>query len=850
MTTEPRRPYSFFRLFSSLTEELIKAQKNIPFKEAAQDFIAVAGSANSLFLLNLLAVVTFIFLPQGKDVLWIVSEKVGTGSILSGIFQTDLLFLLAGLVIWSIISEFASRYAIFVTDNSGRTLTEERVLFRKLIQNFISAVFLFLPFTIVVSGLLNNYFFYKILPCFQTGHFSDMQYRGLIIPLTWVISLMILIKWLYYGSKSFNNTFVLKFLHRLKMAARNKAGISDPERNWSERLYGIYNNFHYILRKQDGITGKLQTEYASLINKFENFSETEKKEFPRSVRAEDGSPKIPDSFELISFHEDKNPEGNFRWIYRIPNKFYTNLHRQVIRVGFSSLFILLLISILPVGVYSQIGSPALLMLAFACWTGIYILVLFIDFAILRPGISDNKIQKILKSIPLRQSFIILLLVSSFINHDHPVRVIAREITGEQDTSKTKEDKRPLLADHFSNWVNNYIKDSTNAYSDASKAYPVMFVCAEGGALRTGAYSSMMLSLIQDSLAQKGINFRKSVYAYSGVSGGSLGIGFFNSLGYLNNKTRTDSGCIHLTRKFFETDFLAPVIGKMLYGDILNLYIPWHIPVFDRAIALEEAWEEGFDKLIAGNNSSGKNYFRENFRSIYTKENNYPALFINTSEVETGIQCWVSNVQTDIPALNHRERDLLKSSMNEGIKYSTAINFSTRFPLFSPAATVFYTNTEKFHYVDGGYVENTGSATMYEILNSLRPVMDSLASVNIRIKPYVLVLNFSEEENSAHANLNMANEVTEILNGIYNTRGGRTGLAIATLKNFTEKEMKGKFIQIGLNVSSKRAPMNWILSGSSLDNIEKYVADTWKNKNNNKLKDLYMCDKKCRRLKEN
>ncbi|WPQ65432.1 hypothetical protein SIO70_11295 [Chitinophaga sancti] len=83
------------------------------------------------------------------------------------------------------------------------------------------------------------------------------------------------------------------------------------------------------------------------------------------------------------------------------------------------------------------------------------------------------------------------------------------------------------------------------------------------------------------------NFKRAIYAYSGVSGGSLGIAFFNAMAYLTPDSlhKVDS-LTNMTDLFFQQDYLSPVIGKMFYGDLLNLLLPFQIPAFDRAAADE------------------------------------------------------------------------------------------------------------------------------------------------------------------------------------------------------------------------------------------------------------------------
>ena len=106
-----------------------------------------------------------------------------------------------------------------------------------------------------------------------------------------------------------------------------------------------------------------------------------------------------------------------------------------------------------------------------------------------------------------------------------------------------------------------------------------------------------------------------------------------------------------------------------------------------------------------------------------------------------------------------------------VNYSTAINFSSRFPLTSPGGMIREKNSfynRKLHYVDGGYYENTGAASMEELLYQVRA--DSLSK---QVYPVVIYLRFSDDPANQTKDISFANEISEIVEGIYDTRNGRT-----------------------------------------------------------------------------
>src|SRR5690606_20158502 len=108
--------------------------------------------------------------------------------------------------------------------------------------------------------------------------------------------------------------------------------------------------------------------------------------------------------------------------------------------------------------------------------------------------------------------------------------------------------------------------------------------------------------------------------------------------YIDAASWQKRGLQETSKQFFSEDYLSAVIGKLFYGDIIQLWWPWHLSFFDRMIGLERSLEEGYVSV------TGKNTFSRDFLKIYDQQHQYPALFINTTEVESGLQCWISTVR--------------------------------------------------------------------------------------------------------------------------------------------------------------------------------------------------------------
>jgi len=763
------------------------------------DFFSVLSSLGFFLVLEFLAVMIFVLLPQGHDTLLLVSENLSRVGD-SATFISSFLFLLLGVFLWSVIAEFGARYAIYVTDNSGKSLSDDRVQWRKSLQKAMAAAFLLLPSLTVMTAILINWFS-------QDKESDSVSGWCFFVPLFFFYWLFCILTRLYFPN--------YRRQWFLSSAARD-----DEEKTWTGKLFGIYNDFVYSLPKPENFEGQYNTQLAAFTAQL-TVNQTADSNSPKADTVLIPSVRIPKLFELIDFDDAiGQSNGMYRWIYRIPLTFYKNIHKQILVIAVCSISLFIAIAILPVqsGWYEVIGAPGLLAIAFACWSGIYIGLLYIDRARLRRW-----------KVSIRFLLTILLFGCSYFNYDHPVRQRLNSVTPSRDT----------LIPHFKNWLTEYKKSFPASYTGP---YPVVFICAEGGALRTGAYTALFLTALEDHLfndnkkdkrdngGKDSLDFKSSVFAMSGVSGGSLGLSCFNAINYLADpKDLRNPKLTGSAQDFFSYDELSPVIGKMFYGDIINLFLPRMIDCFDRASALEISWENAYGTI-----SKNENIYSESYLQHYAGHNNLPVLLINTTEVETGNQCWLSTAKP-MYFLQDSLRDLYHKKLACDVNYSTAVNFSTRFPLFSPGGMLLnpycQNGLHKLHYLDGGYFENTGSGTMAEVLTELQ--RDD--SIRREIRPIVILLRFSNS--SSPSDINFGNELTEIGGGLYNTRSGHSRAAVLTIetlvKHFrTDKDTgtdkyTGIVLDEPLLASQKDVPMNWVLSKVSISHIWKDVNDKLK-----------------------
>ncbi len=714
------------------------------FLQFSRDLFFVLRGIWVLLVFHFLAVVAFLFFPQGTDVLLLLLEnsfQVGN--------PATLLFLMMGVFFWSISSEFCCRMLLYMTDNSGHSLSIGSVQSRKSLQVLLAKFCLYAPILILGFGLVKAYF----------QNQSDSHFP--LAVLLMLLSLLTAESWLLFQLYHAKRKFSL-FRKWMRLSAK--------EAFWTGKLYGIFN-----LYRIDLPAGSLFIKGESALN-----NSNVENDLPRETPLPNGS-FIPDDFVLIEHGIYHQPYPTQTWVYQIPLSFYSCLIKQLLILCAIALCLIILFSLIPFYAYVLVGAAALVCCSFACWQLVYVFLHFLD-----------KAQPLGKFKFTYRLFVIAwVLFCSYINQDHPIRTFYKE----------KHEAPLTVAGHFEAWARQI---ETNNPADS---IPIYLIAAEGGALRTGAFTALLLS----KLADTDPSFSKRVYAYSTVSGGSLGAGFFQSIQGLKDSL-PEHKLSPVSKDFFEMDFLSATTGKLVFAEIVQCMIPWHLPVLDRAIALEQSWEKGWD--AATHFSILTNQFKKEIPS----SNKSPAVLFQTVEAETGLPCVWSNLDLDAAIPLSKDRDLARR-YPVSIALSTAINLSARFPLLSPAAmfsSQIGDNKIRRHYVDGGYFDNSGQESLLALLSSL-PFEE-----HPRLQPKILCFNFSGKDTSLNKGIRLANEFLEPFYAAYQTRNARTAIAINNLNEYCLQRFgTTHLLQLELTLNTKHLPMNWVLSHTAMQRMDAY-----------------------------
>jgi hypothetical protein len=365
-------------------------------------------------------------------------------------------------------------------------------------------------------------------------------------------------------------------------------------------------------------------------------------------------------------------------------------------IAFISLILFVAFTIAPVAVAQKIGMGTILLLAAASW------VTFGGFLVFLSGRWQ---------FPVIGSLIVVALVFSFWNDNHIIRA-----------APPQEVSRPDVIGSFRTWYGLAEKND-----GAGTPHPLFVVATEGGGIRAAYWTATVLGGIQDANP----NFAPHLFAISGVSGGSLGATVFDAL-----LAEPSPGSFKFKEKahnILGEDFLSPTLASMLYPDLLQRFLPFPIPYFDRGRALEMGWEK------AWRDTMGNNRFADSFVDLWKPGSRewMPALFLNGTSVEKGNRIITSNLHLTNVFLDAEDaadklaqHSLPATKAGCHIPLSAAAHMSARFTFVSPAGRF----PDGSHIVDGGYFENSAATTALEIVNRIKDVCahDGIANVDVKV----------------------------------------------------------------------------------------------------------------------
>lgn len=394
-----------------------------------------------------------------------------------------------------------------------------------------------------------------------------------------------------------------------------------------------------------------------------------------------------------------------------------------------------------------------------------------------------------------------------LNDNHPVRPLHQQ----------REDFVPFqdLDSAFASWL------AARAQAYQGRSMPVVLVAAEGGGIRAAYFTAMVLATLQDRCPA----LAGQVFAISGVSGGSVGAAIFTGLVQQRQLPLPSqvgcgtpgAGAAPLTEQvdqILRTDFLAPTVVTMLFPDALQRLLPVPFDSWDRALTLERTLERSFHTVTMSD------FMERSLYRYWTPEGAAPLLLLNTTLVSTG-ERMVASPTVFLNERFHDLRTLVDHAPSLDLRISTAAVLSARFPGVTPAA--YLEGQPKLRLVDGGYFENSGAATLGEVLATLRFHARTLGK---DISPLVIrIANAPPVQQPADPPTGLG-ELLSPIRTMVNTRAARGELAARALKaqvtGQQDEHECAEFIEFQIQAGGVQLPLGWHLSQGARQAIREHL----------------------------
>ncbi len=406
-------------------------------------------------------------------------------------------------------------------------------------------------------------------------------------------------------------------------------------------------------------------------------------------------------------------------------------------------------------------------------------------------------------------FVLAVLFSAF-NDNHAVRTL----------DEAQPADRPDLRAALREWLAHQ--------PSGTERYPLYLVNAEGGGIRAAWWTASVLGAIQHKVPQ----FGERLFSLSGVSGGSLGASVIAAI-LAEQRAGNALNASVASKKILGEDFLAPVAAALLYPDFLQRLLPFPVPHFDRALAMEEAWERAWARHVPG-----RNRLAEPIDKLREGTGWAPLLYLNATWVETGKRIIASHARIEpkdgvVDFVDTEDAQAFFAPRS--LRLSTAAHMSARFTYVSPAGTLKSDGKTHGRVVDGGYFENSAATTSLEIAKTVNAMASDPTEDPRWEEVDVIVIHISNdpvnpgnppetlERAAGHPKIGPGRWMSEVLSplkALLRTREARGTYARETLRLHVGDE---GFFHFGLCREKGRVPLGWVLSKGTRENMERQLA---------------------------
>lgn len=248
-------------------------------------------------------------------------------------------------------------------------------------------------------------------------------------------------------------------------------------------------------------------------------------------------------------------------------------------------------------------------------------------------------------------------------------------------------------------------DSLRAKTDNT----LFFVASHGGGLKANVWTLKVLNILQTKTKGK---LLKQTIAFSGASGGSLGLALYtglykeDGLDTLAIKKKIDS----LAKQNYTSLDLTLTFGLDSYRKLWPL--SQQIGLRDRPYYAMVKYQNNIQDHKSTTLSTTS--FRDYWKEAFVKDGYFPSLIMNTAGQKGNRGILWSVKQENFNAIFPYAENLADLAGNKTLPFYQAVSTTNRFPIFSPAAKI------KGHgyFIDAGAIDNSGLLGCLDLHNYL------------------------------------------------------------------------------------------------------------------------------------
>jgi hypothetical protein len=324
-------------------------------------------------------------------------------------------------------------------------------------------------------------------------------------------------------------------------------------------------------------------------------------------------------------------------------------------------------------------------------------------------------------------------------------------------------RRLSVEEAFTGWLAT--KRSVWKDTHDSATMPVIFIATQGGGIRALNWTTRVLHHL-DSVYH---GFIEQTFVISGVSGGGVGAATYLSfLHDFNTGQIKGENADSLFKQFTRQDFLSPLTASLAFGDNLQKFIPWPIASLERSKILGMTWEKYYKDIL------GTDTFSDSFLGLWygQEQPNYdlPSLILNGTLAENGQRVITSNLEVRSAQWFSDDIDFFHTSGRD-INCSFAALNCCRFPIVTSGALLDSAGYRKGHIIDGGYRENTGLQTIYNLYKTVEDKISNPSPDSIDIRLVIIYLqNGKDELHGDVSAVRILHDARTPLQGVLNVNG--------------------------------------------------------------------------------